>query len=148
MHIIKPPHLSPVIPADLFLAGGISNCPDWQTEATVLLGPISGITFNPRRSTEFTSDMASEQIQWEHQALRNSKAILFWFPEETLCPITLFELGVFSQKLNVPIFVGTHPNYQRKFDVFEQLRLERPEVTVFDTIESVVSEFASWFAAQ
>ena len=144
MHIIEAPYLSPILPASLFLAGGISNCFDWQSEAITLLANIEGTAFNPRRSTEFIAEIASEQIEWEHNALRNSQVLLFWFPAETLCPITLFELGVFSQKLNVPLFVGTHPDYQRRFDVIKQLELERPEIQVHSNLENVIAEFVKW----
>jgi hypothetical protein len=148
MHIIEAPYLTPILPASLFLAGGISNCLNWQAEAITLLAKVEGTAFNPRRSVEFTAEIASEQIEWEHNALRNSQALLFWFPAETLCPITLFELGVFSQRLDIPLFVGTHSDYQRRFDVIKQLELERPEVQVHDKLENVISEFIRWQTAR
>lgn len=144
MHIIEAPYLSPILPADLFLAGGISNCPDWQKEAISLLVNVEGTAFNPRRSSPFTEDIAEEQIKWEYTALRNSKALIFWFPAETLCPITLFELGVFSQRKDIPVFVGTHPDYQRRFDVIKQLQLERPEITVHNNLKDLIANFVRY----
>lgn len=126
---------------DIFLAGGISNCPLWQEEAITLLGNVHGIAYNPRRAGELVAEEATTQIEWEYHALHHVKNILFWFPEETLCPITLFELGVFSQQKNVNLFVGTHPNYQRKLDVITQLRLARPEVMVRHSVEETVQSF-------
>jgi hypothetical protein len=126
---------------DLFLAGGISNCPDWQEEAVNLLDVIPGVVLNPRRGTDFSEAEAEQQIEWEHEALSTVPKILFWFPKETLCPITLFELGVFSQRSHVEVFVGTHPSYQRRLDVVKQLQLARPEIIVRNTVEDVVKDY-------
>lgn len=34
----------------IFLAGGISNCPDWQSQMVELLKPSPWIILNPRRA--------------------------------------------------------------------------------------------------
>lgn len=130
-----PPH------ADLFLAGGISNCPDWQREAIELVDHLPGALLNPRRQGEFTEDIASEQIEWEYNALKTVQAVVFWFPKETLCPITLFELGVFTQRKDVKVFVGTHPDYARRFDVIKQLSLARPEIQVQSNVSDLMNEY-------
>ena len=110
----------------IFIGGGITNCPPWNSHVTALLGTTDLVVINPRRSN-FGGANAQEQIEWEHRMLHAVDMILFWFPEETLCPITLFELGSWlnhpSQK---PVFIGTHPNYQRGFDVEIQTRLAQP----------------------
>lgn len=129
--------------ADLFLGGGITNCPDWQADVVKMLEKTDIIVLNPRRSTAFTGDIADEQIRWEYAALRSAKTVLFWFPKETLCPITLFELGVFSQKESTRLIVGTHPDYARRFDVQVQMELSRPEVKVHDNIEDMVGDYLS-----
>jgi hypothetical protein len=130
----------------LFLAGGISNCPDWQAQIVPLLAglPEGWILVNPRRAN-FPSDPAGaeEQIRWEHRHLARAAAISFWFPEETLCPITLFELGAWSRS-DKPLLVGTHPGYKRRLDVLVQLKLARPDVTVV----SSVAELAAAVVAQ
>ena len=118
--------------ATLFLAGGITGCPNWQAEAKKyfrkeLAGQNIGI-LNPCRE-KFPMDdpnVAYEQIAWEHRALMRATHILFWFPKETLCPITLFELGRHSFRLHVPIFVGCEPEYARRQDVEVQMQLVRP----------------------
>ena len=143
MHIIEAPDNIPP-KADLFLAGGISNCPNWQEQAIELLGNTEGTAINPRRSEKFTEDIADEQIAWEHQALRVCDSVIFWFPSETLCPITLFELGVFTQRKDTPIFVGTDLKYGRRFDVIKQLQLERPEIIVRDNVKDVIGDFIDW----
>lgn len=130
-----------VLEGDLFLAGGISNCPDWQTAAVDMLGDVPGVVLNPRRYTVFDDNEAEEQIEWEYKALHKVPKILFWFPAETLCPITLYELGVFSQRSHVDVFVGTHPQYQRRLDVVKQLQLARPEIQVRNSLEAVVQDY-------
>lgn len=130
--------------ADLFLAGGISNCPDWQVYALEKLADVPGIVLNPRRSGVLDPKEAVAQITWEYEAFKNVKTILFWFPEETLCPITLFELGRFSHDTSVKLFVGTHPNYQRKVDVVTQLGLARDDVEVVHDLDELIEQAAAW----
>ena len=79
----------------VFIAGGISNCPDWQNEMSAMLDTSLYDVVNPRRAGGFdrTGVTAEEQITWEHRALSLIDACIFWFPCETLCPITLLELG-------------------------------------------------------
>ena len=78
----------------VFLAGGITGCPGWQQEIVGRLHDLSVVLLNPRRANFPINDptAAPQQIEWEH---RHPKAdtIAFWFPCETLCPITLYELG-------------------------------------------------------
>lgn len=140
MKIIEAPFAHPAA-TDLFLGGGISNCPDWQQEIITYLADAPGIALNPRRSGEFTEDIADEQITWEYHALRTASTVLFWFPKETLCPITLLELGVFTQRTQTRLVVGTHPDYGRRFDVIKQLELARPEVVVQSSIQDLAQEY-------
>ena len=59
---------------DLFLAGGISNCPDWQSEVIKMLGDTDLNIANPRRpyGLEKTGDAAAKQIAWEHEMLSSN----------------------------------------------------------------------------
>jgi hypothetical protein len=84
-----------------------------------------------------------EQITWEHDYLRMADAILFWFPCETICPIVLYELAAWSMT-DKPIFVGVHPDYQRRQDVEIQTGLARPEVEIVYSLEDLVGQVASW----
>ena len=102
----------------VFLAGGITDTADWQSQLTVLLGANEGTVLNPRRR-EFPMGDPSEgrvQIEWEFRHLKLADLVAFWFPPETLCPIALFELGACCGS-NSPIVVGTDPEYSRRFDV-------------------------------
>jgi hypothetical protein len=112
----------------LFLAGGISHCPEWQKEAISLLSDLEIRIFNPRReywNMNAGPEESRDQILWEHKYLQQADWILFWFPEETDCPITLFELGKYLVS-NKNLFIGMHPNYNRRLDVIEQCAIERP----------------------
>jgi hypothetical protein len=120
----------------VFLAGGITGCSDWQQEIVSRLQDQPVVLLNPRRANFPINDptAAPEQIEWEHRHLRKADAIAFWFPFETLCPITLYELGAWSvyhdDRGPRSLFVGVHPDYQRRQDVEIQTRLVRPEVQI------------------
>jgi len=129
----------------VFLGGGISNAENWQPRMTQLLKSSSLTILNPRRKAFPMHDCraAEQQIGWEYRHLRKATARLFWFPPQTLCPISLYELGAASAT-NVPLFVGTHPNYQRKHDVVLQLRLAREDVQVVFDLESLATQVIDW----
>jgi hypothetical protein len=144
--------------ARLFLAGGITGCPDWQKEMIARFAPkqIGGkpgpdefpnlFLMNPRRATfDVTKPEETKfQIRWEFNQILRSDAVLFWFPYNTLCPITLYELGV-SAARGDEIFVGAHPAYSRKTDIEEQLSLIRPEVKVRDNFADLVDDITTWY---
>lgn len=128
----------------LFLGGGISNCPDWQKDLLELLKEESVVVFNPRRAEYVREDgIARSQIRWEHAQLHRADAISFWFPKESVCPITLFELGHWIAK-DTPLFVGVHPDYPRKLDIEEQLRLERPDIEIRYTLANLAYHIRQW----
>lgn len=128
----------------LFLAGGITGCPDWQRDLTALLTNTPLVILNPRRA-QFSpdEDAARQQIIWEHDHLRRATAISFWFPQETLCPITLYELGAWSMTPK-KIFIGAHPNYQRLLDIQVQTSLVRPDIQPVTTIEDLAQAITTW----
>lgn len=125
----------------LFLAGGITGCPDWQSQVVTGLKDTDLELFNPRRENFpiHNPDAALEQISWEYRYLRNAHAILFWFPSETLCPIVLYELGAWS-KTDKPLFVGIDLKYQRRHDVEIQTKLARPDVTIVYSLEDLIEK--------
>ena len=125
----------------VFLAGGISNCPDWQAEVIRDAADLDVSLYNPRRpGGAFTDDGgAADQIRWEFQALNRADLILFWFCAETIQPIVLFELGRWSATTK-PLVVGAHPSYPRRLDVVEQLALVRPQLVVTDTLTDLTTQ--------
>jgi hypothetical protein len=143
---IAPQMLPDSIQRSVFVAGGISNCPDWQADiiADLVEKSLNADLFNPRRE-DYPEEEAEaiRQIEWEFHALNKADAVLFWFPKETLCPITLLELGRFTHDTKT-IFVGTHPDYQRKLDVITQLRLARPDVQVVHSLDALAEQVLNW----
>lgn len=115
----------------IFLAGGITNCPDWQQEMRKLLKDLDIVVFNPRRK-DFPIGVPNavfDQIKWEFEFLNRADMILFWFARGSLNPIVLFEYGKWlmntRNKTNYkPIFVGIDPEYERRQDVELQTRFE------------------------
>ena len=144
--IITSPQNSEYTENTIFLAGGISNCWDWQKPVAEFLSEYTNLViFNPRRNgwnMENSDEESRKQILWEHKFLQQSKTILFWFPEETLCPITLFELGKYLVS-DKRLIVGTHPNYQRRLDVIVQSQLVRPDIKIYDDVDMMTSAFVS-----
>lgn len=129
----------------LFLAGGITNCPDWQSEMVTLLKNADITILNPRRK-DFPindPDAAPEQIKWEFDHLRKAKSISFWFPKESVCPIALYELGAWSMT-DKPLFIGLHPDYQRKLDIEQQSSLIRPEIEIVYSLNELSSQILSF----
>ncbi len=122
----------------LFLAGGITGCPDWQQEMRRKLADTDWILLNPRRKHFPIHDpsAAPAQITWEYMHLRKATAILFWFPCETICPIVLYELGAWSV-MDKPLFIGVHPDYSRRLDVEIQTSLVRPDIDIVYSLEEL-----------
>lgn len=143
---ISPAVLPTHLPS-IFMGGGITGCFDWQAEMVWRLDDLDIILINPRRANFLMDDpkAAHEQILWEHERLKEATAVSFWFPQETLCPITLFELGTWtvhpSQK---PLFIGTHPSYKRRQDVMIQTDLVRSGTIIHTSVEDLCLEIRSW----
>jgi hypothetical protein len=142
----------------LFLAGGITGCPDWQTDICQRLKVVDDLTvLNPRRANFPIDDpsAAQTQIMWEYLNLTKADAILFWFPKETLCPIVLYELGfqmgrryawLPQQRDKLPtLFIGAHPEYQRRQDVVIQSKLVGHTGKIYDSLESLGSAVLEHF---
>lgn len=113
----------------IFLAGGITDCPNWQLELVELLKETNLVIFNPRRKDFHPSKQENiRQIEWEFRYLQKATAISFWFSEGSLQPIAMFEYGKwlrnFFSKQGKPLFVGIHPEFKRKFDIELQTNLE------------------------
>ncbi|MEO7716659.1 MAG: nucleoside 2-deoxyribosyltransferase domain-containing protein [Capsulimonas sp.] len=129
----------------LFLAGGVTGCPDWQSEMIQRLSHTCWTLLNPRHARYF-EDLdwsAEQQIAWEFEHLRLAEAVLFWFPCETVCPITLFELGAWSMT-GKSIFVGVHPEYSRREDIDVQMRLLRPELRVVLNLTDLAAQASGY----
>lgn len=130
----------------IFLGGGITSCPIWQSQMVKLLENTNLVVVNPRRENFDINDstLTEKQIEWEFRYLQRVTGRMFWFPHETLCPITLFELGKWCVK-GEPLFVGCHPDYKRKVDLEVQLRLERPwACEISHSLEELADRVKKW----
>lgn len=108
----------------IFLAGGITGCPDWQSVLIPLISHLDITIYNPRRDHFDVKDfsVAETQIAWEYERLHCVDAVSFWFAKETIQPIVLFELGGALER-PITVFVGVHDAYPREFDVKKQIEL-------------------------
>jgi hypothetical protein len=140
--IIKAPTYLPIhYRQSVFIAGGISGCRDWQSVVVERLKDRNVTLINPRREDYSDSpEVAKEQIIWEHTYLGAATHVLFWFCEETLCPITLFELGAVLTKGEQEIFIGMDSGYKRKLDVFEQSRLREFDKEIRLSLDSFIEK--------
>lgn len=128
----------------LFLAGGITDCPDWQQEMVAQLQDIPNLNiFNPRRA-EFPMDdpnAAEEQIQWEFNYLKDASMISVWFSGGSLNPIVLYELGLWvNARPELPAFIGVDPQYTRQQDVIIQTKLIRPELEIVSSLGELADQ--------
>lgn len=148
MRVIECPaeYVPDITSPSIFLGGGITGCPDWQSDMIQRFDDLDyGTLVNPRRAFFDVADPEATpvQIEWEFRHLQLVDAIMFWFPCETLCPIALFELGAAATR-QAKIFVGCHPEYARRIDVEHQLRLLRPDVTVSLSLDGVELSVRRW----
>ena len=100
---------------------------------------------NPRRKIfpGHNPKASEEQIKWEYSHLRKAKAISFWFPDETLCPICLYELGAWSMT-DKQLFVAMNPAYKRRRDVEIQTKLVRPEIEIVYSLNDLSKQIRLW----
>jgi len=139
----------------LFIAGGISNCENWQNilcnrlRNESRLDEFDIIVFNPR-----CNEVPDEEFQtkWEYDKLKESDIISFWFSVGSLNPITLFEYGSHFKSRKKKIIVGCHPDYLRKSAVKIQTGLDAPQLHVCEDFEDFYNEIvvtlidkASWY---
>jgi hypothetical protein len=126
----------------LFLAGGISNCPDWQQEVIKELQDENIVVFNPRRPIIIDRKnlkVSREQIAWEHYYLREATEVLFWFPNTSVCPIALFELGGCLER-NQVVYVGCDVNYDRIVDLVIQIEMSKRPIKLVHSIKDLLKQ--------
>jgi len=125
----------------LFVAGWISNCPNWQEEFILYFKDKTITIFNPRRKNFDINNknLELEQITWEHNHLEKADIISFWFPKETLCPIVLYELWKYI-KSDKQIFIWVDSEYQRKSDVEIQTKLVNPDIEIVYSIKDLAEQ--------
>lgn len=123
----------------VFLAGGITACPEWQADIIDLLhSSQKGTLLNPRRK-DFPIDdpsAAEEQIRWEYHALEEADIFSMWFcnaPSDQ--PICMYELGRhLAVRAASECVLGVESGYRRETDVRIQAELARPLLSISSTL--------------
>ena len=123
----------------IFLAGGITDCEDWQSTVIKYIEDIRDLViYNPRRAFFNTANALDtvKQIHWEFENLEQMDFFTIYFAEsESVQPITLYELGrnLVRMKERFPdtwkyrILIGIAEGYKRKDDVILQSMLATGE---------------------
>lgn len=119
----------------VFLAGGITNCWNWQQSVLTQLSSSSYLTdhlvvFNPRRDNFPIEDpdASRAQIEWEFKYLNQSNIFSMYFTSgQSTQPICMYELGRYLEvnKLIHPSksIISVESGYVRENDVIIQSEL-------------------------
>ena len=119
----------------VFLAGGITNCKNWQKEVIKELNDIEKLTiYNPRRTNFDLSNknINHEQIEWEFERLEKMDIFSMYFcGGASIQPICMYELGrnIIRMQNRFPsdwekrIVISCEVDYIRKQDVIIQTLL-------------------------
>lgn len=140
MKVITAPEFYHVRESDItvFLAGGITNCENWQKEVIDVLKSAKDtdnlVVFNPRRDiwpSNSDLDEVKKQIEWEFEYLSCGKCLIFsmYFTntKESDQPICFYELGrCLSDRCychSTPTIISCQEGFRREFDVVAQTEL-------------------------
>ena len=142
----NPYHPRPGHGPSIFLAGGITGCPDWQRDARSFLAGTGLVVLNPRRSHyEPTAGAHEEQVSWEVRHLQLADIVMFWFPvcdsDRTVQPIALLELGAISTAAvrgEQHLVVGAATDYPRYRDIELQLRHRNPGLVLHRDLPATI----------
>jgi hypothetical protein len=132
----------------IFLSGGISNCPDWQTE---LIKKLDGrldekyVIVNPRQRNfpSYDRQAKENQAKWELEQMRGCQVVVNWFARETTNPIAMFRLGMEIGRKNAHLFIATHPSFGLRKDLEAQLGHHRPELPLLDSVEALANHIVN-----
>jgi hypothetical protein len=132
----------------IFLCGSIEMgaAENWQQRIVRELHSVSGTILNPRRDDWDSSWVQSirnsqfvEQVEWELEAQERSDLILVNFDPATKSPITLLELGLFSEQEMIVCCPG---GYWRKGNV--DIVCRRYGIKQVDTAGVLIERAVEW----
>ena len=143
MRVITAPDRSKFSGSDIsvFLAGGISMCPDWQSKVIDILSKMpdtDALTlYNPRRKSFSVNDslMTYIQIGWEFLNLEHCDIFSMYFcNSESVQPICFYELGrnmLYKEIQHGPyisdhVIVSVEDGFKRAQDVTTQISFAFP----------------------
>ena len=139
--VIIAPSIERPIYRSVFLAGGITNCKEWQKEVIKELKSDDISIFNPRQEHfDITDKNAShKQILWEFERLEQMSIFSMYFCNDNSDqPICMYELGrnIVRMQNRFPhdwqdrIVISVEDGYRRKADVVIQTELCAPQLVV------------------
>ena len=132
--IIIAPSVEKPIYTSVFLAGGITNCKEWQKKVIEELEFEDISIFNPRQEHFDISDKnnAYKQISWEFERLEQMDIFSMYFcNDNSMQPICMYELGrnILRMQNRFPfdwekrIVISVEDGYERVKDVLIQTEL-------------------------
>lgn len=132
--IITAPSIEKPVYPSVFLAGGITNCKEWQKEVIDELHYEEISIFNPRQEHFDVSDRNAsyKQIEWEFERLEQMDIFSMYFcNSNSTQPICMYELGRnivrmqnrFPSDWEKRIVISVENGYERAQDVFIQTQL-------------------------
>ena len=141
--IIKPEdkEACPKWTCSIFLAGSIEMgaAEDWQTKVENAISEYPVNIFNPRRDDWDSSWEQKEsnkefnyQVNWELNKLEESEIIFMYFDKNSKSPISLLELGKFSESRRM--IVVCPDGFWRKGNV--QILCNRENIPIYNDLES------------
>lgn len=143
IQVIEAPSIERPVYPSVFLAGGITNCYDWQNKVIEQLknSNTNLSIFNPKRQNFdiLDSDETFKQIKWEFDRLETADIFSIYFcNSESVQPICMYELGrnVVRMQNRFPsdwekhIVVSVEDGYKRADDVRIQLKLCAPKMRI------------------
>lgn len=139
--VIIAPSIERPIYKSVFLAGGITNCKEWQKEVIKELEFDDISIFNPRQEHfDITDKSASyKQIAWEFERLEEMSVFSIYFCNDNSDqPICMYELGrnIVRMQNRFPndwqdrIVISVEYGYRRKVDVVIQTGLCAPQLFI------------------
>jgi hypothetical protein len=132
--LIIAPSIEKPIFTSVFLAGGITNCKEWQKEVIEELEFDEITIYNPRQEHFDITDknVSFNQIVWEFERLEQMDIFSMYFCNDNSDqPICMYELGrnVVRMQNRFPndwekrIVISVEDGYKRKQDVIIQMEL-------------------------
>ena len=121
----------------VFLGGSLIT--PWRDRLITLLRDTNYTLYNPAHPE------IPGRIEWEQSHIEKADILLMWIAKNTprdsytLSLTSLFELGRFIEMEGKTLIVGIDPDYAMHEELTLQLRRLRPELTIFDSIDSLAA---------
>lgn len=141
IQVITAPSIEVPSYESVFLAGGITNCKDWQKDVIRSLESENITVFNPRQEAFDINDNDAgiRQIEWEFDRLEHMDIFSMYFCNSNSDqPICMYELGrnIIRMQNRFPcdwenrIVISVEDGYKRSTDVLVQTALCAPVLFV------------------